>query len=322
MTVRSRVLGAAILAAAAGRAGSAAPVVIVEPEVLNFGQVRADDTTLVRRLRIMNRGDEPLQIEGVESGCGCAEARLEHEIVPAGAATELVVRLNLLGRRGSYRRDLIVRSNDPRRPSVRIPVVADIVSPWELTPTGITLGELEPNQRATQSLRLTLNPPTGRVISVTASAPWLRGSAYSEAPGVWRIEVTTVPPYPVAGWLAGRLLVTTDRPDLGPIHVDCTAVIRQPLIVMPTELRVAPDGPRSHFVLISGGDARSIEVTQVELAGCEVRWRVRRLSDGTLQVRLEGLPTTHEWDGRELVIHTTAPHAHPLRVILRVPPDR
>lgn len=312
----------AILLAAAARGVSAAPSVVVEPEVLDFGRVRADDASLVRRVKIANRGDEPLQIFGIESGCGCAVARVQHELIPVGAATELEVRLNLLGRRGHYRRDVLLRTNDPRRPNLSIPVVADIISPWELTPSGVAFGDLAPDRSVTQSLRLVFDPPTGRVESVAAADSWLRATAHAETAGIWRIEVATVPPYPSAGWLVGRVVLATDRPDVGQLQIGCTAVIRQPLMLLPAELRVTPGGPDTHFVLISGGGAAGVEIERVTLGGRAVDWRARRLSDGALQVRLSALPTTPEWDGRDIEIHLTPAATGPLRLPLRVVSDR
>jgi len=306
------------LVLSAACASLAAPRADAEPGVLDFGRVRADDPALVRRVRISNRGDDPLQLFGVESGCGCAEARLEHDIVPVGAATELTVRLNLLGRRGHYQRDVVLQTNDPRRPTLRIPVTAEIVSPWDLTPTGIAFGDLSAHQSVTQSLRLVFDPPTGRVESVSCLDSWLQARLQAERAGVWRIEVAAVPPYPSAGWLTGRIVLKTDRSDIGPIHVGCTAVIRQPLMLLPAELRLTPGSEGPHFVLISGAEARDLTIEQVTLNGRPLKWTARRLSDGALQLRLHDLAARAECDGQELEIHTASPPGRPLRLPLRV----
>ncbi len=311
-----------LLLAAATRGVPAAPTLAVEPELLDFGRVRADDTSLVRRIKIANRGNEPLQIFGIESGCGCAVAQVEHEIIPVGAATELEVRLNLRGRRGQYRRDVLLRTNDPQRPNLPIPVIADIISPWELTPSGVAFGDLAPDRSATQSLRLVFHPPTGRVESVAAADSWLQASAHAETTGVWRVEVAAVPPYPSTGWLVGRVVLATDRAEIGQLQIGCTAVIREPLMLLPAELRLTPAGPDTHFMLISGSGAAGVEIERITLDGRSVKWTARRLSDGALQVRLSALPTTPEWDGREITIHLTPAGAGPLRLPVRVVYDR
>ncbi|MCX7819919.1 MAG: DUF1573 domain-containing protein [Kiritimatiellae bacterium] len=317
-----RWLALVLIPAVLPAAARAVPAVQVNPPALDFGRVRAQDPELVRRLRIRNAGDEPLRIEGIDSGCGCAEVRVEHDLVPVGAATEMIVRLNLLGRRGKFYREVVLRTNDPRNPSVKIPIVAEILSPWALTPTGVMFGDLSPDRSATQSLRLSFDPPTGRLISAEVSAQWLRAAVRPEGPGVWQIEVAAVPPYPSAGWLTERLILSTDRPDIGQIVVGCSVVVRQPLMLLPTELRVEAGSRGSQFVLLSGGGAAALEVERVQLAGRPLRWQARRLADGAIQLRLDDLPSTPEWDGHDVEIHTRPPADGPLKLKLRVISDR
>jgi len=298
----------------------AAPVAVCDLPIVRLGRVRHDADGLRAVFRIRNAGDEPLEIADINSGCGCMSARAEHRLVPPGAEGGIEVDLNLRGRRGAFRREIAVRTNDPRRPLLSLRVEAEIEAPYELDPPSVMFGMLAPDQSATQLVRLALARPGARILSAAAAAPWLSVGAEATPTG-WLVRVVARPPFPPDSWLSDRITIATDDPAVSNLVVGAFAIVGPVLVVLPRELTVARGpAPPVHHLLLQGAGAERTRVVRVTAGGRELPRRERRLEDGSLQVAvpgaaLEGLP-----NGTLLTIETDPASPRPHVVVLRVAP--
>jgi len=288
--------------------------------VANLGRVPADAPELSQVIRIRNIGDEPQELHAVDTGCGCIAVRMPHPILPAGALTELELRFNLRGRRGHFTREVIVRTNDPERPEVRIRVEADIESTWELWPTAALFGTLRPDAIATQSLRLVFANPRVRVRAVTSDAAWLSGQV--EGHGNERVvRVIVRPPYPNDRWILGRLWIETDDPAVSNITIAATARIREGVGILPRELELDAGKSTAVVHLILGDAPEGLRVTRMTLDRVDLVFRQRRLEDGRIQIAVENLPPLRNESG-ELWIYTEPAAGGPHRVPVRLRPPK
>jgi hypothetical protein len=126
--VRRQRLGALLLLALATLAGAEekkAPGIRVEPESFDFGRA-LPSKTLRKDFRIRNFGDAPLAIEGVSTTCGCTAAIAAQSRVEPGGATVLRVTLQTRRDFGKIEREVLVRSNDPKEPLVKVRVTATV----------------------------------------------------------------------------------------------------------------------------------------------------------------------------------------------------
>jgi len=124
MTTKIAALG--LLAALAGVPASASPRIEVEPESFDFGEAR-QQSTLHKEFRLVNLGDSPLEIERVSTSCGCTATQLAKTVIAPGSSEILRVSVSTRSDSGRIVRTVIVSSNDPERPRLKIALSATVV---------------------------------------------------------------------------------------------------------------------------------------------------------------------------------------------------
>ncbi len=98
------------------------PTLTVTPEVYDFGDQEINTGAFDYEFVVTNSGDELLRILRVRPDCGCTTAELaETEILPGGEVT-ISGTVKTLGREGSFKKGLLVSSNDSDRPQVYLPI--------------------------------------------------------------------------------------------------------------------------------------------------------------------------------------------------------
>lgn len=135
-------LGAALLGACSDSTLKALePTVVVEPEVIVFDGLVVGEPASAR-VRVGNTGRADLHLDGVEID-GPFHVRTEPVTLPSGA-TELVwVELTPTGS-ADHTAELVVRTDDPERPEVRVPVTAAPRAPEiRATPTEVSWPDAE-----------------------------------------------------------------------------------------------------------------------------------------------------------------------------------
>jgi hypothetical protein len=105
------------------------PRIAVEPPSFDFGKA-LPQKALRREFSIRNFGDQDLVIEDVSTTCGCTTAPLDpaEKVVKAGGSTALRVTLTTSSAPGRMSQRVLVRSNDPERPTLEIKVYASVVA--------------------------------------------------------------------------------------------------------------------------------------------------------------------------------------------------
>jgi hypothetical protein len=101
------------------------PRIAVEPESFDFGCV-LQRKTLTKTFQITNVGNEDLVLEKPTTSCGCTAALIEDSVVKPGASVSLEVKLTTPSRLGFIEKRVFLRSNDPVRPTVQVPVSATV----------------------------------------------------------------------------------------------------------------------------------------------------------------------------------------------------
>lgn len=103
------------------------PQIVCDDHVFDLGRV-AGESEFRCRFHVGNRGTRPLLIEDVRVGCGsCLEVvDFPTEPVAPGDLGIVEVAFSTKNLNGKVTRRLLVRSNDPQRPSLVLQVVANI----------------------------------------------------------------------------------------------------------------------------------------------------------------------------------------------------
>jgi HYDIN/CFA65/VesB family protein len=104
----------------------AAPRIVVEPASFDFGSVKVGKQ-VQKEFVIRNHGALELVID-VVSDCNCTAALPDSKTVKPGGSTPLRVTFTATDVAGRVQKRVIVKSNDPARPSVEVKIEATVVA--------------------------------------------------------------------------------------------------------------------------------------------------------------------------------------------------
>ncbi len=101
------------------------PRIAFDETVHDFGVV-GQNTTVVHEFPFHNVGGSILQIESVESSCGCTASLLSSDSIAPGETGVLEVSFDSGLRRGTTTNNLTVYTNDSATPEVKIEILAEV----------------------------------------------------------------------------------------------------------------------------------------------------------------------------------------------------
>jgi len=123
-----------LLAACGGGARAGAPVIALETQTLELGDVPNGEIA-ERVLTVRNEGDAPLVVDTVTTSCGCTTAALEPMTLAPGESGVLRVAFDSGAHgpelRGPLMREIVLASNDPAMPEAVVALRANILPPEE-----------------------------------------------------------------------------------------------------------------------------------------------------------------------------------------------
>ncbi|HWQ82520.1 MAG TPA: DUF1573 domain-containing protein [Ignavibacteria bacterium] len=103
-----------------------APKIVFKENVHDFGKVPRGPE-LQYNFRFTNKGNSNLNIERVQTSCGCTGATVgEKSDYAKNESGEIKVNFSTQGREGRQEKTIIVYSNDPQNPQVVLTVKCDI----------------------------------------------------------------------------------------------------------------------------------------------------------------------------------------------------
>ncbi len=197
---------------------SAAPAAIqVDSTVREFGAVR-QGTILDLEFEVRNTGGEPLTLE-VKPTCGCTVVDFDQSIDPGGQGV-IRAKVDTTEFTGAITKSVLVVSNDPERPTLRLLARAEVQPVLAVLPRPIVrLGAVE---GTAASDRVILAPTEAgldyRVLQVASSLPFLKAQVRPLAADE-QVEGYAVPQYALEltlsgdaplGIVNGEVKVTTD----------------------------------------------------------------------------------------------------------------
>lgn len=101
-----------------------------------------------------NRGNAPLTINSVVTGCGCTAAFVEEEELPPGGEGRVKTTFRTEGRTGPQRKSIYVETNDPEQPRVTLRVVGEIKAQIEVSPRVIYAFNLPVGKAVTRTVTI------------------------------------------------------------------------------------------------------------------------------------------------------------------------
>jgi len=175
--------------------------------VFDFGE-RGVGETVECEFVLRNTGLKGVEIHRVLSGCGCLTADAPQDRLAPGDSLTLPVRVSLKGLRGRVRKTVVVKSNDPERPSLVLVVTGTVRSSFRTDPEKVVFGDVAAGQSPVVPVRITCD--TGRtVLRVRSTSPAVEAVLRPGSPGAPSVIEARVVPGAPPGAFAGELEVGT-----------------------------------------------------------------------------------------------------------------
>ncbi len=129
----------AILALALPALGVAAPTAAFNEEEHDFGKVFSGESVSAT-FELTNTGNEKLVIEKVRTSCGCTKTIQGSRQLEPNEKTKIVATLDTSGMKaGNKKKTVMVVTNDPARPEVKLRLLAAVVQELKIEPTSLAV---------------------------------------------------------------------------------------------------------------------------------------------------------------------------------------
>lgn len=96
------------------------PVMTFDEKTYDFGTIKEVDGPVTHSFEFTNTGNEPLVIINVNASCGCTRPEYSKEPIKPGKSGKIKVTFNPAGRPGEFSKDIKVRTNENKRPILKI----------------------------------------------------------------------------------------------------------------------------------------------------------------------------------------------------------
>jgi hypothetical protein len=298
------------------------PRITCDAPEFNFGS--ADSQSTVEHTFVLrNIGDTTLEISQVRPACGCTVADISSRSVPPGQESRVTARLNLQGRSGHQSKAIMIHSNDPETPILRLNMEGDVSQSTQVSPERLMFGQLGPGQSITQLVEITaMAAETFTILQVEATDPNLHVVSETVEEGrKYRIPVVLTG-LGKSGSFNANVRVTTDNPTRPTIDIPVFANIIADIIYAPAEivLPAQTDGAAltRYAVIRPGNPAINFEITSVTPPSPEITAKIFPFGQQGYRIQFENIIPAAELDGKEIRIVTTAPQMPEILIPIRI----
>jgi hypothetical protein len=118
-------LGSQMPAWAAAQTG--APRIVVDADRFDFGEVK-EGARLTHTFHICNQGSARLNFKAAYADCVCTVSKLKKRYLAPEQTTDLVVTVDTTHKNGVSTSHVLVYSNDPQVPMLRVDVTMDVLA--------------------------------------------------------------------------------------------------------------------------------------------------------------------------------------------------
>lgn len=117
------------------------PKLVVAQPIYDFGSAERG-TKVPHTFVLGNEGSAPVEIKRIKTSTGNMFATLKAKKIEPGENTEITVSLNLRLQEGKQDHSILVQSNDPQYPAMRLKIVGMATSRVQIEPRSLRLGKI------------------------------------------------------------------------------------------------------------------------------------------------------------------------------------
>lgn len=142
------------------------PLIVLERKEFDMGMVDVKEHT-IKTMSVYNHGGQPLVISRISTSCGCTTGRMIEDTIAPGETGTLEIEIDP-NRINGYRsrKVLTLASNDPKNPSVKLVVAAQIPGELLYSTRDFVFDTLEDGVAADKRVRVTQTTPEPVIFGV------------------------------------------------------------------------------------------------------------------------------------------------------------
>ncbi len=108
-----------------------APKIVFDNKVFNFGTLK-QGASVSHTFNFKNEGNSDLFIRKTKSSCGCAIAKLDKKVIPAGESAKFDVTFNSKGKSNRQNKSITIITNDPSNSQLSIRITGTVEVPSKM----------------------------------------------------------------------------------------------------------------------------------------------------------------------------------------------
>lgn len=173
-------------------------------------------TTIVHDFAFKNTGDEPLTVKVNDCGCDGSKFKTPATPIRPGNTGIITVSIPTKYRKGDFRREIKIETNDPGKKEVLLSVSAKVIETLSITPQYIDFGQVKRGSSSKRTIQIANNgkePFTFLNIEITPSGIAVIAPSLDNVilrPGNKKSIDVTLTPQKSAGLLEGALSIKTN----------------------------------------------------------------------------------------------------------------
>lgn len=239
---------------------------IVGGNTYNWGNVNAKQTPLQATVKIVNKGNEVLNVTGVKPGCGCTAAPIDKDKLSPGDTATVKVSLNVGASSGDLTKSITITSNDPTASTVIYSLKANIIRAVQILPsqyfvfTGMT-----PGQKSSANVSIKNNSDKEITLSDFEATNGLtidwKQNKTLKAGEQAQVTATYIPEK--AGYFNSTVKMKTTHPDFPTLEIMAYGNVEGPKTAAPATT-ATPPSPSTISVKNNGAPAPVMTTTPAE----------------------------------------------------------
>ncbi len=131
-----------------------AKLVKLTPADIQYGEIK-EGKVITDKIKILNAGDQEVEIVKVRPGCGCTFANLNQHKLEPGDTAVIEFNFNSRGFSGPVRKGITVYFKDATKPPFKYAIKANVLREFEVSPRYIYLNKLNLNPDTTIVQKIT-----------------------------------------------------------------------------------------------------------------------------------------------------------------------
>lgn len=257
--------GSLLLVALGGTVVAAAPRLVVEAPIHDFGVVE-QGTPVEHLFVVRNAGEDPLRIESVRGTCACTVATGGGTTVPPGDFVHVAVRLDTARLSGRTVKTVTLVTDDAALPTHPLTLMGTVRTDLTLTPPALFLGRVRRGETVRREVQLLPGAGAGEFTAerVETDTPAVRARLATREGGAQALEVE-LDGSVAAGRFDDVVRIRTTSPRQPLLELPVFGVVETDVAVLPPRVTfgIGRDGIEPADVHIRNRGRRPMAVTRV-----------------------------------------------------------